>query len=91
MGSMGKSQTLVEFADQVADTAHAIAAFCKTRGYPEPTLHPSETDKALDILPKDAPLDVHLARQDMIDAVKRIQQIATDPDQFLPELAVHVS
>ncbi|KAF2166409.1 hypothetical protein M409DRAFT_54760 [Zasmidium cellare ATCC 36951] len=89
MGSMGKSQTLVEFADQVADTARAIAAFCKSRGYPEPTLHPSETEKALDILPVDAPLDVQIARQDLIDAAKRVQQIATDPAQFLPELAVH--
>lgn len=88
---MGKSQTLVEFADQVADTARAIAAYCKSQGHPEPTLYPTDSEKSLDILPSSAPLDIQIARQDLIDAAKRVQQIATDPAQFLPELAVHVS
>lgn len=88
---MGKSQTLVEFADQIADNARVIAAYCKSRGHPEPSLHPVDSEKALNVLPSDASLEILTARQDLTDAAKRVQQIAIEPDQFLPELAVHVS
>jgi 6-hydroxytryprostatin B O-methyltransferase len=81
--------TLLEtLAEQASASATAISVYCQTNGIPQPSF---SSEHAADTLPASAPESIKKANQTLIEAALKIQQLATEPSQYLPRLAVHVS
>ena len=76
------------YAEEICSAAKLISGFCSLEGYPQPSFDPQAPSVTL---PPDTPLNVQQARQKIIDSSSRIQQLATEPSEYLPNLAVQVS
>jgi hypothetical protein len=81
--------TLQDFAAEVAAATKVITEYCSAHGHPQPSLYIDAAEK-LTVLPEDAPKEVRLARQRLIDATTRIQQVSREPSEHLPQLGVNV-
>jgi 6-hydroxytryprostatin B O-methyltransferase len=79
---------LETYAEQICSAAKQISAWCALNNHP----HPSFDRQAPTItLPTSAPQKILTARQTLIESAFKIQQLATEPNEYLPRLAVHVS
>lgn len=91
MSPTDKPTTLLEFSKKIAEAASRISDWCAQNGHPEPSLCLSDESKALPVLPESAPKDIRMAREALIDAAKRVHQIAIEPSHGLQDMAVSVS
>ena len=87
MPSATELSALESFAVQILASAKTVTEYCSSTGHPQPSFG-GDHELDLDVLPKAAPEHVLLARQDMIDAAKKVQQVATEPSQYVPQLGV---
>jgi 6-hydroxytryprostatin B O-methyltransferase len=79
---------LEAYAEEICTAAKIISAYCVENGLP----HPSFGAQAPSVtLPSTAPQNVLIARQTIQMASLKIQQLATEPNEYLPYQAVHVS
>ena len=83
-GSLPPLQTYVNEISAAADT---ITAYCAENALPHPAFDPEAPAVTI---PPTAPLDVQAARQKIIASAARIQQVVTEPAEYLPNLAIHV-
>jgi 6-hydroxytryprostatin B O-methyltransferase len=83
---MCKNPPLESYAQDICSSAKIIDAYCLSAGIPCPSFEeaPSIT------LPSNAPPNILEARQKLIGAAFKIQQLATEPSEFVPRLAIHV-
>lgn len=79
---------LEAYAEEICSSAKLISGYCSLEGHSHPSFDPQAPSVTL---PPDAPLNVQQARQKIIDSSSRIQQLATEPSEYLPNLAVQVS
>ena len=79
---------LEAYAQEICSSAKLISGYCSVTGYSHPSFDPQAPSVTL---PPNAPLNVQQARQKIIDNASRIQQLATEPSEYLPNLAVQVS
>src|SRR5436853_1352055 len=79
---------LETYAEQICKSAKIISAYCVEIGYPQPSFDPQAPTITL---PPSAPQNVLSARQMMITAAFKVQQLAAEPREYLPNLAIHVS
>ena len=78
---------LEAYAQEICSSAKLISGYCSVAGYSHPSFDPQAPSVTL---PPDAPLNVQQARQKIIDSASRLQQLATEPSEYLPNLAVQV-
>ena len=79
---------LEAYAEEICSSAKLISGYCSLQGHPHPSFDPQAPSVTL---PPDAPLNVQQARQKIIDSSSSIQHLATEPSEYLPNLAVQVS
>jgi 6-hydroxytryprostatin B O-methyltransferase len=79
--------TLKEYAKSITVAVDTITDYLDTAGLPQPSFDPKATNVTL---PATAPLPVFQARQQLIASSAAIQKLATEPDEYLPNLAIHV-
>src|SRR5437762_10564195 len=84
---MRKQSPLESLAEQICSAAKAITVYCQSNDHPHPSF---DGDSTIETLPSSAPQDILSARQTIVEAALKIQQLATEPNQYLPCLAVHV-
>jgi hypothetical protein len=83
----GSIPLLQTYAKDITSAAEIISTYCTSEGLTQPSfdpLAPSVTLKST------TPLDVQDARQKLIASAAAIQKLATEPADYLPNLAVHV-
>ena len=78
---------LQTYANTISSAADVITDYCTSNDLPHPSFRP---DAPPITIPLTAPLAVQDARQTLIDAATKIQQVITEPADYLPRLAVHV-
>lgn len=83
-GSLPPLQTYVNEISAAADT---ITVYCAENALPHPAFDPEAPAVTI---PPTAPLEVQAARQKIIASAARIQQVVTEPAEYLPNLAIHV-
>jgi 6-hydroxytryprostatin B O-methyltransferase len=86
--AMCQLSPLETLASQICSSAKAVSAYCQINGHPQPSFGKEHT---ADILPASAPDSIRIANQTLVEAALKIQQLATEPSQYLPRLAVNVS
>ena len=74
-------------AKAISSAADVITEYCISNDLPHPSFRP---DASTIMIPLTAPVAVQDARQTLIDAATKTQQIITEPADYLPRLAVHV-
>lgn len=82
---MCQDSPLEAYAHEICAAAKIISGYCTLEGSPHPSLDPEAPSITL---PHDAPENVQAARERMVGAAAKIQQIATEPCEYLPNLAV---
>ncbi|KAG0644952.1 O-methyltransferase [Hyphodiscus hymeniophilus] len=82
---MCKTSPIEAYADEICSAAKIIAGYCALEKIPQPSFEPHAPSVTL---PPSAPTHVLEARQRLIGAAAKIQQLATEPSEFLPGLAV---
>ena len=78
-------QPMSAWAADISNAVSALAAFSQASN-PESNIHTQQCWKR-----SDAPDYVHVARQKILEATAKIQQAVIQPEEFLQQLAVHVS
>ena len=78
---------LQTYSNAISSAADIITEYCTSNDLPHPSFRP---DAPKVTIPLTAPLAVQDARQTLIDAATKIQQVVTEPTDYLPRLAVHV-
>ena len=78
---------LQTYANAISSAADVITDYCTSNHLPHPSFRP---DAPKITIPLTAPLAIHSARQTLIDSATKIQQVITEPADYLPRLAVHV-
>jgi 6-hydroxytryprostatin B O-methyltransferase len=81
---------LQDLTVEIVSATKTISEFCDRNGYALPALKINPNDLTQDVLPKTAPVEIEAARQMLLDSSMRIQQIISEPSQYLPQLAVWV-
>ena len=84
---MCRKTSLEAYAEDICSAAKAISGWCVLEGIPQPSFDPQAP--AITI-PPTAPQSVLNARQQLITASTKVQQLATEPSEYLPNLATHV-
>jgi 6-hydroxytryprostatin B O-methyltransferase len=85
---MCPNSPLEAYAAEICAAAKIVSAYCVENGLP----HPSFDAQAPSVtLPSTAPSNVLRARQTIQTASLKIHQLATEPNEYLPYQAVHVS
>ncbi|KAI4166339.1 MAG: hypothetical protein LQ342_000229 [Letrouitia transgressa] len=77
---------LETYAEEICSAAKAISGWCLLEGLPQPSFDPQAPSVTL---PPTAPQNVLNARQQLINASTKVQQLATEPSEYLPSLATH--
>ena len=78
---------LQAYANEISSAAETISAYCASKGLPHPSFDPQASGVTI---PSTAPLAVQEARQKLIGSAAKIRQLATEPAEYLPDLAIHV-
>lgn len=78
---------LESYAQDICAAAKLIDAYCLSAGLPYPSFKPEAPQVTL---PSTAPSYVLEARQKLVSSAFKIQQLATEPSEFVPQLAIHV-
>lgn len=79
---------LKTYAKAVSDAVETITDYLDAAGLPQPSFDPKAPNVTL---PSNAPLSVLEARQQLIASSDAIQKLASEPAEYLPNLAIHVS
>lgn len=79
---------LENYAQDICHSAKLINAYCLANGLPYPSF---DADAPTVTLPPTAPLNILEARQKLVASAFKIQQLATEPSEFVPRLGIHVS
>ena len=74
-------------AARLTSSAKIVDTFC-SRSYPHPTDNGMSPGR---VLPVDAPESVRRARQTLLEASQEIQQLVSEPSEYLEQHQVHVS
>ncbi|TPX18779.1 uncharacterized protein E0L32_011528 [Thyridium curvatum] len=77
---------LESYAQDICAAAKLIDAYCLSSGLPYPSFG---SDAPEVTLPATAPLHVLKARQKLVSSAFKIQQLATEPREFVPQLAIN--
>lgn len=85
---MDHEAPLEQLAAQLYAAAKNITLFCKQQNHPQRSLDRIEPAT---LLPADAPHTVLMAQQNITEAALRIQQLVTDPNDFIDRFQVQVS
>lgn len=80
--------SLQQYAKEAAAAADVISNYCSMQGLPQPSFDASAPSINI---PDTAPVAVHDARQSLIASAVRLQQLATEPAEYLPNIQIHVS
>lgn len=75
------------YVNEINLAADIITTYCTSNRLPHPNFH-SEASSIT--IPPTAPIAVQAARQKLVASATRIQQIVTEPAEYLPNLAIHV-
>ena len=75
------------YVNEINLAADIITTYCTSNGLPHPTFLPEASSVTI---PPTAPIAVQAARQKLVASAARIQQIVTEPAEYLPSLAIHV-
>lgn len=85
--NMCPNPPLESYAQDICAAAKLIDVYCLSAGLP----YPSFDQEAPSItLPSTAPINILEARQKLVASAFKIQQLATEPSEFVPRLAIHV-
>ena len=79
--------TVQTYAKTISSAADLIAEYCTANDLPQPSLRP---DAPAVTIPLSAPLAVRDARQRLVDAAIRVQQVVMEPGDYITRLAVQV-
>jgi len=82
---MCKVSPIEAYAAEICAAAKIISGYCSQEKCPQPSFEPHAPSVTL---PPSTPKYVLEARQKLIGAAAKIQQLATEPSEFLPGLAV---
>ncbi|KAJ6127770.1 hypothetical protein N7471_008987 [Penicillium samsonianum] len=82
---MSTSSHLEGLAETISAAAKVISGYCTLDESPHPSLSP---DAPSVVLPHTAPEYVRQARQQLLSAAKEALQVAAEPSEYLPMLAV---
>jgi len=85
---MAHNAPLAQLATQLYTAAKEITQFCEQQDHPQRSFDRIEPAT---LLPVDAPQSVLFAQQSINEAATRIQQLVTDPNDFLARFQVQVS
>lgn len=83
-----KQSTLEELSNDISAAAKLISAYSLVAEIQPPSFGP---DSPAVIIPSHAPQNVLKAQQTLIQAAAKIQQLVTEPSEYIPGLQVHVS
>ena len=78
---------LQTYAKTINLAVETITSYLTSEGLPQPSFDPKAPSVTI---PSSAPLAVQDARQQLIASAAAIQKLATEPAEYLPNLAVHV-
>ena len=78
---------LQAYAKDISSAAETISSYCASDAIPHPSFSPEAPSVTI---PSTAPLHVQEARQKLIASAAGIRQLATEPAEYLPNLAIHV-
>lgn len=84
---MTNSSHLERLAETISAAAKVISGYCTLEESPQPSLGP---DAPSTMLPHTTPEYVRQARQQLLSAAKEAMQLAAEPSEYLPMLAVQV-
>lgn len=79
---------LEELSWDITKNASVVSQYLQAHDLPQPTL---DADGPATTIPKNSPLGIQRARQNLIESSLRMFQLAVGPSEFLPNLAVGVS
>jgi len=78
--------TLQTYAKDISAAVETMSTYCTSEGLPQPSFDPQAPSVTI---PSTAPLVVQDARQKLIASAAGIQQLVTEPAEYLPNLAIH--
>ena len=78
---------LQAYAKDISSAAETISSYCASNAIAHPAFSPEAPSVTI---PSTAPLHVQEARQKLIASAAGIRQLATEPAEYLPNLAIHV-
>src|ERR1700709_537988 len=79
---------LEQHAEKIYTATKTISSYCTLNDRPHPCFG---SDAPNIVIPPDAPLKVHKARQDILDSFTKTQQLVSEPCDYLPNLQPTVS
>ena len=85
--STGTMALLETYAKDICSAVETMSPYCTAETLPSKSFHPQAP--SVTVAPT-APLAVEDARQKLIASAARIQQLATEPAEYLPNLAIYV-
>lgn len=88
MGSFTPDSTMEKLSSIISANVSIVREYLHSSSYPEPSF---DRESPSTTLPAAAPENIRVARQALIEASLKLQQLATGPSEFLPNLAVGVS
>lgn len=83
----GSLPLLQTYADDISAAVKTISAYCTSEGVSHPSFDPQAPSVTI---PPTAPLSVQNARQTLVASAAEIQRLATEPAEYLPNLAIYV-
>ena len=78
---------LQAYAKHISLAAETISNYCASNNIPHPSFDPGAPSVTI---PSSAPLHVLDARQKLVASAAKVQQLSTEPGEYLPNLAIHV-
>ena len=78
---------LQTYAEDICSAVKTISTYCTSEGLPHPSFDPRASGVTI---PSTAPLLVQNARQTLVASAAGIQRLATEPTEYLPNLAIYV-
>ncbi len=83
----GSVPLLQAYAKDISSAAETISIYCASNNIPNPSFNPEAPSVTIN---STAPLLVQDARQKLIASAVAIQRLATEPAEYLPNLAIQV-
>lgn len=83
-----KGDLLIELASSISTNAQIMSIFLYSEGHNVPSF---DHDAASTVVTANAPTDVKVAREALLESSMKMFQLASGPREYLPNLAVHVS
>ena len=83
----GSVPLLQTYAKEISSAVETISAYCTSERLPHPSFDPQAPGVTI---PSTAPPAVQDARQKLVASAAGIQKLATEPAEYLPNLAIYV-